>query len=95
MDHLMSHVKASPPLTLTSTLGGDAIGLDKPADELLGAAPGYECPHCRIKVATEGLFYAHLVQHSQLAALQVPTMAFPSPFFFLGHNAAGSSNSNK
>lgn len=95
VDHLMSHVKASPPTAMTSTVGGDTFGIDKSGDTHSPLIAGYECPHCHIKVATEGLFYAHLLQHSQLAALQAPTMGFPSPFFFLGHNAAGSSSGSK
>lgn len=103
VDHLMSHVKASPPSVMTSSLSGELYGsfdksnLDERVSnnqsgvEGLSTAASYECPHCHIKVPTEALFYTHLVQHSQLAALQTQALAFPSathPFFFpLGQNS--------
>lgn len=93
VDHLMSHVKASPPSIMSSSLSGELYGsrVEKVEDGVGGrtAPRSYECPHCHMKVPTEALFYAHLVQHTQLAALQSQTLSFPSPFFFpaMGHGA--------
>ena len=105
VDHLMSHVKASPPAVSASSLSGELYGVggsgshDPSASTEDSSRPGtssaaggaamahYECPHCHIKVANESLFYAHLVQHSQVA-FQSSALPFPPGFFFMGQNTA-------
>lgn len=92
VDHLMSHVKASPPSVMSSSLSGELFGSAESSDETRGAStsafPQYECPHCHLKVPNETLFYAHLVQHSQLASFRSPGLPFPPGGFFfpLGQN---------
>lgn len=96
VDHLMSHVKASPPAVSASSLSGELYGSGGPHDmgvddnrpSTSSSALGhFECPHCHIKVANESLFYAHLVQHSQVA-FQSSALPFPPGFFFMGQNTA-------
>lgn len=85
VDHLMSHVKASPP-----SMAALPSGLHDLIDGSRSAAVAqhhYECPHCRVKLPDETMFYAHLVQHSQ-AALQSQALPFPPGFFFMGQNTA-------
>lgn len=94
IDHLMSHVKATPPSVMSSSLSGELFGsTDLTEERVAGTSSSsallqYECPHCHLKVPNEQLFYAHLVQHSQLAFRSPPALAFPpSSFFFpLGQN---------
>ncbi|KAF6039281.1 hypothetical protein EB796_002412 [Bugula neritina] len=99
VDHLMSHVKASPPSLMSSSLSGELFGTQSESLEdsrivpstSSAVVPHFECPHCHIKVANEALFYAHLVQHSQVA-FRSPTLPFsPNPFFFpFSHNTTSS-----
>ncbi|XP_067931292.1 zinc finger protein Xfin-like isoform X2 [Watersipora subatra] len=86
VDHLMSHVKASPPSVMSSSMSGELFGSGEAVGESKGVVPPvvpqFECPHCSFKVPNETLFYAHLVQHSQMA-FRSPAMPFtPASFFF-------------
>lgn len=102
VDHLMSHVKASPPSVMSSSLSGELYGSPESAEvegrmasTSMSLGAQYECPHCHIKVPNETLFYAHLVQHSQ-AAFRSPVLPFSaSSFFFpLGQNSITPPGSN-
>lgn len=97
VDHLMSHVKANPPaVSSSSSLSGELYGgshdlADEQSQQHQGSLQGhqqhFQCPQCHIKIANESLFYAHLVQHSQVA-FQSSALPFPPGFFFMGQNAA-------
>lgn len=95
VDHLMSHVKASPPSVMSSSLSEELFGSANLTDDARTAStsvapPQYECPHCHVKVPDETLFYAHLVQHSQLA-FRSPALPFAPNFLFsLGQNTTAS-----
>lgn len=88
VDHLMGHVKASPPSLLTAMSGELYSSMDEP-----GGSQQYTCPHCSVSVGSESMFYAHLMQHSHAAVFQSALPHALNPFMLpLGQNPLTGSN---